>query len=114
LCTVHLCTGMREEIETRRKAFIRKWRLKHRAVADSLEEACDRLFTSYCNARASLPVITAIRFAQKRCGAQSTASDEDSTPSQTVLIRPSRCVTVIGVIGVNFAVGGCCRVPRSR
>jgi putative transposase len=35
----------REEIETRRKAFIRKWRLKHRAVADSLEEASDRLFT---------------------------------------------------------------------
>jgi putative transposase len=35
----------REEIETRRKAFIRKWRLKHRAVADSLAEAGDRLFT---------------------------------------------------------------------
>ena len=35
----------REEIETRRKAFIRKWRLKHKAVADSLEEAGDRLFT---------------------------------------------------------------------
>jgi transposase-like protein len=35
----------REEIETRRKAFIRKWRLKHRAVADSLQEAGDRLFT---------------------------------------------------------------------
>jgi transposase-like protein len=35
----------REEIEKRRKAFIRKWRLKHRAVADSLEEAGDRLFT---------------------------------------------------------------------
>jgi transposase-like protein len=35
----------RKEIETRRKAFIRKWRLKHRAVADSLEEAGDRLFT---------------------------------------------------------------------
>src|ERR1700736_2013314 len=34
-----------KEIETRRKAFIRKWRLKHRAVADSLEEAGDRLFT---------------------------------------------------------------------
>ena len=30
-----------EEIEARRKAFIRKWRLKHRAVADSLEEAGD-------------------------------------------------------------------------
>ena len=35
----------REEIEARRKAFIRKWRLKHRAVADSLDEAGDRLFT---------------------------------------------------------------------
>ena len=34
-----------EEIEVRRKAFIRKWRLKHRAVADSLDEAGERLFT---------------------------------------------------------------------
>jgi putative transposase len=34
-----------EEIEARRRAFIRKWRLKHRAVADSLEEAGERLFT---------------------------------------------------------------------
>src|SRR5215212_943047 len=34
-----------EEIATRRKAFVRKWRLKHSAVADSLEEAGDRLFT---------------------------------------------------------------------
>src|SRR5690348_9339144 len=33
------------EIETRRRAFLRKWRLKHRAVADSLEEAGDQLFT---------------------------------------------------------------------
>ena len=33
-----------EEITGRRKAFIRKWRLKHRAVADSLEEAGERLF----------------------------------------------------------------------
>src|ERR1019366_5547728 len=33
-----------EEIEVRRKAFIRKWRLKHRPVADSLEEAGERLF----------------------------------------------------------------------
>jgi len=33
------------EVETRRKAFLRKWRLKCRAVADSLEEAGDRLFT---------------------------------------------------------------------
>src|SRR5450755_2290454 len=32
-------------IEPKRKAFIRKWRLKCRAVADSLEEAGDKLFT---------------------------------------------------------------------
>ena len=35
----------REEVAARRKAFIRKWRLKHGAVADSLQEAGDRLFT---------------------------------------------------------------------
>src|SRR5215204_891352 len=33
-----------EDIEERRKAFLRKWRLRHRAVADSLEEAGDKLF----------------------------------------------------------------------
>jgi putative transposase len=42
-----------EEIEARRKAFIRKWRLKHGAVADSLEEAGDRLFTFTRLGRAS-------------------------------------------------------------
>jgi putative transposase len=35
----------RAEIEARRKVFIRRWRLKHCAVADSLQEAGDRLFT---------------------------------------------------------------------
>jgi transposase-like protein len=35
----------RAEVEARRKAFIRKWRLKHRAVADSLQEAGERLFS---------------------------------------------------------------------
>jgi transposase-like protein len=35
----------KQEIEAKRKAFIRKWRLKHCAVALSLEEAGDRLFT---------------------------------------------------------------------
>jgi transposase-like protein len=33
------------EVAERRRAFLRKWRLKCRAVADSLEEAGDRLFT---------------------------------------------------------------------
>ena len=32
-------------METRRRAFLRKWRLKCQAVADSLEEAGERLFT---------------------------------------------------------------------
>jgi putative transposase len=35
----------RAEVGARRQAFIRKWRLKHRAVADSLLEAGERLFT---------------------------------------------------------------------
>jgi len=34
-----------EEIEVRGEAFIRKWRLKHRAVADRMEEAGECLFT---------------------------------------------------------------------
>jgi putative transposase len=33
-----------QEIEARRRAFLRKWRLKCRAVADSLDEAGERLF----------------------------------------------------------------------
>jgi putative transposase len=35
----------KQQVAERRRAFIRKWRLKCRAVADSLEEAGDRLFT---------------------------------------------------------------------
>jgi putative transposase len=34
-----------QEVEKRRKVFLRKWRLRHSVVADSLEEAGDRLFT---------------------------------------------------------------------
>jgi putative transposase len=37
--------GTKQEIEAKRKAFIRKWRLKCKAAADSLEEAGDKLFT---------------------------------------------------------------------
>src|SRR5580704_11838098 len=37
--------ALAREIEDKRKAFPRKWRLKCKAVADSLEEAGDRLFT---------------------------------------------------------------------
>jgi transposase-like protein len=35
----------KSEIEGRRKAFFRKWRLKCRAVADSQEQADGKLFT---------------------------------------------------------------------
>jgi putative transposase len=34
-----------QEVQKRRKAFLRKWRLRHGAVANSLDEAGDRLFT---------------------------------------------------------------------
>jgi putative transposase len=34
-----------DEVEKQRKAFLRKWRVRHMPVADSLEEAGDRLFT---------------------------------------------------------------------
>ncbi len=37
--------GTKVEIEKRRRAFLSKWRLKCKPVADSLEEAGDRLFT---------------------------------------------------------------------
>ena len=40
-----LYAATREEVERQRKAFIRKWRLKHRPVADSLQEAGNQLFT---------------------------------------------------------------------
>jgi putative transposase len=35
----------KQDVEAKRKGFIRKWRLKCRAVAHSLEEAGDKLFT---------------------------------------------------------------------
>jgi hypothetical protein len=37
--------GRTKNFEARRKSFIRKWPLKCRAIADSLEEAGDRWFT---------------------------------------------------------------------
>ena len=39
-----ICAETAAEVETRRKAFLRKWRLKVSAVADSREEAGERLF----------------------------------------------------------------------
>ena len=39
-----MCAEGAKQIEARRKAFLRKWRLKCQAVADSLEEAGEALF----------------------------------------------------------------------
>ncbi len=39
-----LCGPLRAKIEVSRKTLIRQWRLKHRAVADSLEEAGECIF----------------------------------------------------------------------
>lgn len=41
---IYIYADTAAEIETRRKAFLRKWRFKCRAVAGSLEEAGDRPF----------------------------------------------------------------------
>jgi putative transposase len=43
-CTDMIYAATAQEIEQRRRAFLRKWRLKCRAVANSLEEAGERLF----------------------------------------------------------------------
>jgi hypothetical protein len=40
-----ISTDAPEEVQKRRKAFLRKWRLRPPAVANSLEEAGDRVFT---------------------------------------------------------------------
>jgi putative transposase len=45
--------GTKPEIETKRKAFIRKWRLKCKAVADSPEEAGDKSSPSRASPRAN-------------------------------------------------------------
>jgi putative transposase len=42
--TTEIYAATCEEVEVRRKSFIRRWRLKHRAVADSLQEARERPF----------------------------------------------------------------------
>ena len=40
-----ICAPSKAEIGKHRKAFLRKWRLKCKAVADRLEAAADRLFS---------------------------------------------------------------------
>jgi hypothetical protein len=40
--------GRHAGVEARRKAFLRNWRAKRRAITNSLEEAGERLFTFTC------------------------------------------------------------------
>jgi transposase-like protein len=61
-----------KEIAERRKGFIRKWRLKCRAVADSLEEAGDRLVT-----------FTRLPPDQWRSARTTKQADEKLTPDRT-------------------------------
>src|SRR4051794_10497246 len=49
------------EVTDRRKAFLRKWRLKGRAVADSLEEAGDKLFGRAPRGGVGVPVLGRVR-----------------------------------------------------
>ena len=84
------------EVEQRRRVFIRKWRLKCKAVADSLEEVGDRLFTPAFARAGSLP---GCRSANGRARAplmQSNASMRSSSAAPKLKQcclppRPPRC-----------------------
>jgi putative transposase len=70
-----------EEIAVSRRAFIRNWRLEHRAVADSLEEEGDRLFT-----------FVRLSPSQWRCVRTTNAIErlhEESTPDPNRAVLPS-------------------------
>ena len=71
------------EIEMRRKAFIRKWRLKHRAVADSLEEAGERLHVR------ALPAHSMARPAHHKCHRKIArgVQAQDQDPNRTAIRR---------------------------
>src|SRR5205814_5849389 len=66
------------EIEQRRRAFLRKWRLKCKAVADSLEEAGDRLFTF-------------TRLPPSQWKSARTTDENGSTRSSSAGSKPRRC-----------------------
>ncbi len=91
----------REEIETPRKAFICKWRLKHRAVADSLEEAGDRLFTFTRlppSQWRSVRTTNAIERLHEECTPRTTSSEMEVAlrSSRTRTTVPSRISRTIG------------------
>jgi hypothetical protein len=85
----------KQEVEAKRKAFIRKWRLKCRAVADSLEEAGDKLFT-FTRFRKANGNRSALRMRALARGIQA----KDQNANHAAVRRNSRHV-VLGVDGVR-------------
>jgi len=82
------------EIEQRRRTFLRKWRLRCRAVADSLEEAGDRLFaftrlpSSQWKSARTTNAIERLHEGAKHCFAPSDASRPRPCCPRP---RPPRC-----------------------
>ena len=67
--------GTREEIESRGKTFIRKWRLKHRDVEESLEEAGGGL-CSYTVCQGTNGAMPAPRTRSNGCSKSSSAESK--------------------------------------
>ena len=86
-----------DEIEARRKAFLRKWRLKCRAVADSLEEAGERLFTF---TRLD-PVAMEIGADDQRDRAAARGVQAPDQDPDRAALRRDRAHAVLGVAGVR-------------
>jgi hypothetical protein len=86
-----------EEIAVRRKAFIRKWRLKHRAVTDSLDEAGRPLV--HLRAHAAEPMAQPAHHQRYRAFARGVqATDQD--PNRSTVSR-HRCDVVLGAAGLR-------------
>ena len=73
-----------EDIAARRKAFLRNWRLKCKAVADSLEEASERLFTF-----TRPPQWRSARTTSGRCSPPARSTCSKSTAGRRSLASPS-------------------------
>ena len=104
---------------TRRKAFIRKWRLKHPTVADSLEEARERLFTftrlppsQWRSARTTNAIEWPQTLPVRRPSTTSRSAREDVScaqrdPSSTaVFIRRRRIVPGVHSRAIAYRKGG--------
>ena len=102
-----------EEIAARRKTFIRKWRLKHHAVADSLEEAGDRLV--HLRAPATEPMAQPTHDQCDRAIARGVQAT-DQNPNRAAVGR-HRCDDVLGAARLEtdqHAQGGRLADPRHK